>query len=279
MINQKIPLSVAIGVSALLTACASSPPENEAVSEARSAYQAIADDPHVARSANTYLRNARDKLEEAEELLEEGEDDELVEHEAYLASGYAGIAAARGERSRIQEEIQKAESRRDQLELESRSAATRRAQNEAQLAQQEAEELRRQMEELKELQAQETDRGMVLTLGDVLFETDKATLQGTADRTIVELAKFMEKYEDRRVRVEGYTDSTGSEEYNQQLSQKRAEAVRSALLNQGISSDRIEVQGFGEAYPVASNDDATGRQRNRRVEIVISDEEGQIETR
>ena len=278
MINRKIPLSIAIGASAFLTACAGTP-NYEKVDEARTSYQAIAEDPNVARSGSADLRNAKQRLEAAEELREEGADEELITHQAYLAEQYAAIAAAKGERSTIQMQIEEAENRREQLRLEAQSAQARLAQNEAQLAQQEAEELRRQMQELKEMQATQTDRGMVLTLGDVLFELNKAELQGPGERTINELAAFLEKYEERRVRVEGYTDSTGSEEYNQQLSEQRAQAVVDELLNNGIARDRIEMEGYGEAYPVASNDDASGRARNRRVDIVISDENGQIQPR
>lgn len=120
---------------------------------------------------------------------------------------------------------------------------------------------------------------MVLTLGDVLFDLNKADLKASGEQTIGRLAQFMREYEDRRVRVEGYTDSTGKDSYNQQLSERRAEAVRDALVSQGIERRRVETKGYGEQYPVASNDTSAGRQQNRRVEIVISDEEGNIETR
>ena len=278
MNNRRIPLSAALGMSVLLTACVSAP-EYESVSEARSTYQAINEDPNVARSGAADLRAAKEHLERAEELVEDGADEELIKHEAYLAQRHAEIAATRGERSAIQKEIEASESRREQLRLERRTAEARRAQNEAQLAGQEAQELRRQLQELKDMQAQQTDRGMVLTLGDVLFDLNQATLQASAEPTITNLADFLSKYEDRRVRVEGYTDSTGSEAYNQQLSEQRARAVQEALMGQGISQDRIETKGYGEAYPVASNEDASGRARNRRVEIVISDESGNIQSR
>lgn len=278
MNNRKIPLSVAIGMSALLTACAGTP-ENDRVSEARTSYEAIAENPDVARSGASALRQAKNHLERAEKLLEEGADDKLVEHEAYLANRYAEVARTQGERTRIQNEIEQAERRREQLRLEMRSAEANQAQSEAQRARNEAEQLRRQMQELREMQAQQTDRGMVLTLGDILFDLNEATLQGPGMRTIDELASFLKRYEDRRIRIEGYTDSTGAEEYNQKLSQRRAEAVRDAVVDRGVAPDRIEVRGFGEAYPVASNDDPSGRQRNRRVEIVISDEEGNIQSR
>lgn len=273
MTKRNLSSSIAaIGVSVLLTACASSPPENPKVTEARNSYQAIQNDPNVVRSAAADLRQAQEHLRLAEELLEEGADDNLIEHEAYLADQYAAVAEAKGQRSAIQQEIETAEERRRELRLQTQASATQQAQSEA-------DALRQQLQELKEMQAKQTDRGMVLTLGDVLFDLNKATLQRPAQASIDRLAAFLKEYPERRVRAEGYTDSTGSEEYNQQLSEDRARSVKQALVDQGVAPERVEVTGFGEAYPVASNEDAAGRARNRRVEIVISDEDGTIGTR
>lgn len=150
-------------------------------------------------------------------------------------------------------------------------------------ARQAVEEVNRNIEALRqrmaELQAEQTDRGMVLTLGDVLFDLNQADLKSAGEQTVGRLAQFMREYENRRVRIEGYTDSTGADSYNQQLSERRAESVRNALVNQGISSRRVESKGYGEQYPVAGNDSSSGRQQNRRVEIVISDKDGNIDTR
>ena len=128
-------------------------------------------------------------------------------------------------------------------------------------------------QELSELKAKKTDRGFVLTLGDVLFATGKADLMPGAQRTIDQLAAFLNKYPNKNVNVEGHTDSVGSEAYNMTLSQHRAESVRSAIMARGISPDRITAKGFGELYPVASNDNPAGRQQNRRVEILIHSNE------
>jgi outer membrane protein OmpA-like peptidoglycan-associated protein len=123
--------------------------------------------------------------------------------------------------------------------------------------------------EVSSLKAKQTDRGIVFTVGDVLFETGKANLFPAAIRTINKLAEFLEKYSDRNVLIEGHTDSVGSEEYNLGLSERRADAVREELVKQGISSERIFTRGYGKKYPEASNDTAAGRQQNRRVEVVI----------
>ncbi|KPP98066.1 OmpA family protein [Marinobacter sp. HL-58] len=269
MNKRNMTLGMAVSLSVLMAGCASTPQDNEKVDEARAAYEEIRNDPNVARSGDRQLRSARDNLSRAESLLEDGEDIVEIEHAAYLANRHAQIAREQGRRAELQEQIDSAEERRKELELQMSSS-------EAEQARREAEELRRQMEEM---QAEQTDRGMVLTLGDVLFDLDRAELKSSGEETVTRLAEFMKEYEDRRVRVEGYTDSTGEASYNQGLSERRAEAVRDALVDMGISRDRVETKGFGEEYPVASNDDASGRQQNRRVEIVISDEDGNIETR
>ncbi|MBL3557389.1 MULTISPECIES: OmpA family protein [Marinobacter] len=269
MNKRNMTLGMAVSFSVLMAGCASTPDDNQKVDEARAAYEEIKDDPNVARSGDRHLRSAQQELSRAESLLEEDAEIIKIEHAAYLANRHAQIAAEQGKRAALQEQINSAEERRRELEMQMSS-------NKAAQARREAEELRLQMEAM---QAEQTDRGMVLTLGDVLFDLNQAELKASGEATVQRLAEFMREYEERRVRVEGYTDSTGEASYNQELSERRAEAVRDALLNMGISRDRVETKGFGEEYPVASNDSSGGRQQNRRVEIVISDEDGDIETR
>lgn len=269
MNKRNIALGMAVGVSALMTGCASAPQNNAMVDQARASYQEIRNDPDVARSGDRQLRNARDQLARAESLLEDGADIVDIEHAAYLANRHAEIAAEQGKRAQLQSEIRSAEERRKELELQMSSA-------EAAAARREAELLRARM---AEMEAEQTDRGMVLTLGDVLFDLNRAELKPAGEATVRRLADFMSEYQQRRVRVEGYTDSTGEASYNQGLSERRADSVRDALMGMGISGNRIETRGYGEEYPVASNSSAAGRQQNRRVEIVISDEEGYIKRR
>jgi len=123
--------------------------------------------------------------------------------------------------------------------------------------------------ELADLNAKKTDRGSVITLSDVLFDTNKATLKPGAVPAIDRLTTFLKDAPDRGIQIEGHTDNVGADEYNQDLSQRRAEAVRQALVSRGIASDRISATGKGESLPIASNDSAGGRQQNRRVEIII----------
>jgi outer membrane protein OmpA-like peptidoglycan-associated protein len=134
-------------------------------------------------------------------------------------------------------------------------------------AQSSAVELQRQ---LAELQAKVTDRGLVITLGDVLFASGTAELNSGGNNHLGKLAGFLNKYPDRTTLIEGYTDSVGSNDYNQGLSQRRAEAVKSYLVAQGIDASRVTASGKGESNPVGNNASVTGRQQNRRVEVIIA---------
>jgi outer membrane protein OmpA-like peptidoglycan-associated protein len=123
--------------------------------------------------------------------------------------------------------------------------------------------------EIDQLKAKQTDRGLVLTLGDVLFDTGRATLNPGASMKLDRLAAFLNEHPDRHVQIEGFTDSVGTDAYNQDLSERRADAVKAALTMRGIDPSRVGTEGYGKAYPVASNSDSGGRQLNRRVEVVI----------
>lgn len=135
------------------------------------------------------------------------------------------------------------------------------------IAQRNAAELQSQIDEL---QAKVTDRGLVLTLGDVLFSSGTSRLNRGGNGHLAKLVAFLNKYQDRNALVEGYTDSVGGEESNQELSQRRADAVKSYLTNNGVSASRIAASGKGEDSPVGDNATATGRQQNRRVEVIIT---------
>jgi outer membrane protein OmpA-like peptidoglycan-associated protein len=115
---------------------------------------------------------------------------------------------------------------------------------------------------------------MVVTLGDVLFDTGKATLQPGAQRNVEQLATVLTRYPERRVLIEGFTDSVGPEEANLELARRRAEAFRQALEKAGVPRVRTQTQALGEADPVATNATPEGRQQNRRVEVLFSDERG-----
>jgi outer membrane protein OmpA-like peptidoglycan-associated protein len=148
------------------------------------------------------------------------------------------------------------------------------AQAQTQQAQADADATRVQLEAL---QAKQTDRGMVVSLGsNVLFDTGQSTLKAGADEQLGRLAQFMQTRPELAVRIEGFTDSIGSDTYNDELSQRRAEAVARAIESRGVAGSRIVAVGRGKSLPVASNDTAEGRQQNRRVDIVFSDTQGQF---
>ena len=130
--------------------------------------------------------------------------------------------------------------------------------------------------ELENLQAAQTSRGIVLTLDDVLFDTGKAQLKTGAQRSLDQIAAFLSENPERRVQIEGFTDSQGTDDYNLELSQSRADAVAMAIIQRGIDAQRVRALGYGEGYPVASNTTAGSRQLNRRVEIIVSNGDSDI---
>ena len=156
----------------------------------------------------------------------------------------------------------------------------------ARLASQEANRLRSQAEHekaaLKEqlrqqlalvLETRSTARGLIVNMSDVLFDTGKFTLLPGAREKLAKIAGILLGHPTLRLDVEGHTDSVGGDEYNQRLSEQRASSVRDYLVQQSIPADHVTAKGFGKTQPAASNDTAAGRQRNRRVELVVSGEE------
>ncbi len=265
-----------LAVTLILASCAGTPERNTALEEARNSVDQAQGDPAVNQYAAVEAQKAEEQLQKAESLWKAGKPGAEVTHAAYLAKQRAAIAEQKAKMGLAEEEIQSAQAKRDEIRLQAQTRKIQSAETSAAMHQQTAEKLQQQV---RELQAKETERGIVLTLGDVLFDTDKAVLKSGAYPTIAKLSEFLDQYKKRSVLIEGFTDSRGTQEYNQQLSERRANAVRDALVERGIDPQRIRVRGYGEAYPVASNAKAQGRQQNRRVEIIISDPDGQIQER
>jgi outer membrane protein OmpA-like peptidoglycan-associated protein len=235
---------------------------------------AARNDAEVARHAPQELERATQLLNSAEAAATKRSEREVAAHYGYLAEQTAKLAVQRSRAASDEQRVANAQGERDRVLLQAREAEAERARTAAQAARAENERLVR---ELQELQARPTERGTVLTLGgDVLFATGRSELKGGAERMLQQLEDFLEQNPDRRVRIEGFTDSTGSEEFNLELSRRRAEAVRDALVRRGIDSRRIETAGLGEAYPVADNSSAGGRQLNRRVEVIIGNGPAEI---
>jgi outer membrane protein OmpA-like peptidoglycan-associated protein len=261
-IRQSLPFLLC---AAALAGCAGGPEVTPALRQARSDFGAVSADPQVTANAPLELRRADAALRSAEDVADDGDRVE-IDHRAYVASQRAEIARETAALKQARETVSQADATRAQALLQTRTQQADRAQARN-------EELERQ---INELQAQRTDRGILVTLGDVLFATGRAELTAGAESRLSRVAQFLARNPNQTARVEGYTDSTGGSQTNLRLSEQRAYAVRDALVRYGVDPRQVEAAGFGAAQPVADNSTQAGRQANRRVEIVISDPEGRV---
>jgi len=294
----------------LIVGCASSKQEHATraqLERARFAYRQAETDPNVQAYAQLRLGEAQRAIQAAEAA----KDLEEKQHLAYIAEKRAMIAstaaattkteqdamqlsressavllqkrdrelkAARAEmaaKGREAEQIRMpSEARPRAADSSAREAEQARMQAEAEAKARAAEQAKAAavMKELSELRAQQTDRGLVLTVGDVLFAVGKAEVAPGGQRSIDQLAQFLKTYPRRRVLIEGHTDNTGNEDFNVKLSQQRADAVRSLLVARGVAPERIATRGYGPKYPIVENDTPAGRQQNRRVGILVLNE-------
>ncbi len=276
--------SLAMLASAVMLAgCSSTPDRNASLAEAQDAYQTARNDPQVIKYAHPELQRAEQRLTNAQNAWEENKEEDKVDHLAYLAKQQVEIAKAVATREAAEQTIATAESQREQIRLQARTREIESAQLQAQQATQRAEQAEQraqQMEkELQDLNAKQTDRGVSISLGDVLFATGSADLTAEGVRNVEKVADYLRNNPDRKVLVEGFTDSVGAETFNQQLSERRANSVKRIFLRAGVDSSRIETIGYGESYPIGSNDNAGGRQLNRRVEVIIGDPGDRISER
>ena len=283
--------------SLVLFACAVAPTSPTGAAETRSKLTALQNDPNLAERARIEIQAAEVAVRLAEQPLDASEAP-LGAHRVYMADRKVEIARAKAttryaehQRTRFAEERDAArlaartlEADRARMEAEDARAEARRARDDASTARSEADAARaaqaetaaeaaRRAEEMERqialLEAEVTDRGLVLTLGDVLFTTGSAQIEAGNSNRLNRLVTFLNQYPERRVLIEGHTDNVGSAAYNQDLSQRRADSVRNYLTQQGIGSQRISTSGMGLHRPIASNDSTAGRQQNRRVEIII----------
>jgi len=306
-------------ILALLGACAGIPvDENPGVVKARQAYDSARTNAQVQQYAKIALRETQKALENTERAAAAGDDQADVLTYAYVTAQRAEIAKQTAASKAAQAEIETSRTERQNILLEARErelgharTKTERAETQARASKREANLARSQaarkareaelaraqaaqesreanaalaraqalQRQVAELKAQQTERGLVLTLGDVLFDYNKADLRTGNTRTIDKLANFLREYPKRILLIEGFTDSRGSEAYNKDLSKRRANAVQDALIKRGVDGGRMSALGYGEAYPVASNQTDAGRQQNRRVEVIISDDSGNIPSR
>lgn len=293
--------TVAAACLALLAACSSMPAQNAALDQARARLNAAQAQPETVAVAADELARARESLRRADQALINGDSVADVNHLAYLAlqhvviaedtaasrNAQAVVAGAAAERDRMRlalrtREADAAQVQKSVAEQDSAAKTVQLAQSEANAQAERDRVTRRDAKvsdleaQLRELNARQTDRGLVVTLGDLLFDTGASRLRPAGQRSMDQLAVFMKRNPERRASIEGYTDSVGSAASNQALSDRRAHSVMAALVQLGVSGSQLSTQGFGEANPVAGNDTTAGRQMNRRVEVVFAKQAGDL---
>ena len=277
-----------LAMSIMLAACSSAPTTTSLLDQTRGDFSAAQSNPSVAANAPVEFKAAADALDRANAAADKKESVEAIDKLAYLAKQKIAVAQEVAKSKQAESDVANAGRQRDEIRLQQRTQEADKAKMSAEQAKADADAARRQAEaatasareeqsksaalqqQLADLQAKQTDRGLVITLSDVLFNVDKAELSAEGMRTAQKMADVLLQEPQSAVLIEGFTDSTGSSAHNMQLSQRRAESVRNALIGLGVKADKVSTRGYGEAFPVASNSDAGSRQLNRRVEIVLS---------
>jgi outer membrane protein OmpA-like peptidoglycan-associated protein len=305
MSHHIVQLTAVVAVLPLVLAagCASSDAKRAAraqLERAEAAYRQAQADPSVQTYAPLRLMDAEKALQAA--LQAKDSDDKA--HLGYLAERRAQLASVMGATAKTEQSMQQLRQETADVLLQNRDRELTVARRETDVKTREAEQARRAAEarardaearareleqgrrqtdeidskaaalanELQNLKAQRTDRGVVLTIGDVLFAAGKVQVGPGAQRSVDKLADFLKAYPKRNVLIEGHSDNLGHEEYNLRLSQQRAEAVRDLLVARGVAAQRIRTKGYGSKFPVVDNDSAAGRQQNRRVEVIVLNE-------
>ncbi|KVV02201.1 MULTISPECIES: OmpA family protein [Pseudomonas] len=242
-----IPALLALSVG--LAACSHQPNIN--LENAKTNFSALQTNPEATKVAALETKDASEWLDKAQKAYLDKEDESKVDQLAYLTNQRVEVAKQTIALRTAENQLKNSAAARAQALLEARDA---------------------QIRQLQSLNAKQTERGTLVTFGDVLFDFDRADLKSNSRDSITTLANYLIKNPDRKVIVEGYTDSKGSASYNQGLSERRANAVKNALVHAGVDPSRIVAQGYGKEYPVASNATNSGRAQNRRVEVTISND-------
>lgn len=261
--NHRIALSLA--VAAVVSACSTAPDRNEALETARIMVPEVEKSPRAGVAAAD-IANARRSLEAANRLADSKARKSDMEFEAANAVLSVQIANEKILTAQANEQVASGTAQRQAVLIQARE-------REAKASQLRADSLEAQ---LADLNLRKTERGLVLTLGDVLFDTGRTTLKPAASGTLDRLANALREQSGRNVLIEGHTDNVGSDESNQSLSERRAHSVRAALAKRGVSSSQITAVGMGEGSPIASNASADGRQANRRVELIFNEAQPRI---
>lgn len=247
---HSFPALISILFSVVFLVACAGPKVPDGAAQVRSKLTELQSDPQLATLAPVAIKEA----DAAVRLAEEPQADKtLSKHYVYLADRKVDTARALAQARYLEDQRKGLSEKATAAQLNART--------------QETEALRRQ---IAELNAKQTERGLIVTLGDVLFETGKSDLKSSASTNLAKLAAFLNQQPERALVIEGHTDSVGSDSYNQELSQRRADSVKAFLIGHNVAPNRITAVGKGESSPVASNDTSSGRQLNRRVEIVIA---------
>jgi OmpA-OmpF porin, OOP family len=280
-LSKQVILSVAI--AAVLAACSAAPPRNESLETARTMVPEVEKSPRAGVAA-TDIANARKSLAAANKLAESKAKRADIEYEANNAVTSAQIANEKILTAQANEEVANGTAQRQAVLLQAREREAQRNADQASDARRQADASSVRADaaasradsleaELAGLKLQKTERGLVLTLGDVLFDTSQATLKPGAHGTLDRLATALREDSGRKVLIEGHTDNVGSDENNQGLSERRAQSVQSALMQRDVARSQVTALGKGENFPIASNDSADGRQSNRRVELIFTEDQ------
>jgi outer membrane protein OmpA-like peptidoglycan-associated protein len=277
--KHKYSILLATAVALSVAGCASTPETIEELETARAVVPQVEASPRAGVAVSN-ITDARKALDRANALADKHGKLADIQYEATVANRNAEIANAKILTAQAKDDVEKGTAQRQavltearQLEADRNAQQARTASAQAQSAEDRAKALER---ELADLKGKKTDRGVVVTLGDVLFDTGKATLKPGAYATIDRLATVLKEGSSRKVMIEGNTDSVGSDEYNQALSERRAQSVQAALFERGVDASQTSTVGKGESTPVASNDNPVGRQQNRRVELVFQEDRSKV---
>jgi OOP family OmpA-OmpF porin len=286
------------GTLAIIAGCQSARPRSDAVQAARADLTALQADPVLGNRAPQAMKDAETAVQAAEVPQA---DPDASAHLAYIASNKVKTARALASTRYAEEQMKSSAGSGQQMQLDARTQEADQATQRANGADQRANSAEAQMllaqqqtkmalqqsdaagqqadmatqhasvleQELADMHAKKTDRGMVFTLGDVLFATGKSDLQTGTTADLDRLADALGRSPDRHVTIEGHTDNVGSSTSNMALSKRRADAVKTYLVSHGLAESRVSAVGKGEATPVMDNGTAAGRQKNRRVEVIV----------
>ncbi|MDY6947902.1 MAG: OmpA family protein [Pseudomonadota bacterium] len=275
--DKRIVLAVAIAT--VLSACTTAPVRNETLERARTMVPQLEQSPRAGIAAAD-IANARSSLDAANRLAESKTKVADMEFEASNAVLSAQIASEKILTAEANEQVAAGTAQRQAVLMQARERDVSKNADEARQNAERADDALRQVSsletELADLKLQKTDRGLVLTLGDVLFDTGQATLKPGAAASLDRLASALREQTGRKVLIEGHTDNVGSDQNNLGLSERRAQSVQAALTQRGVNRNQITALGKGENFPIASNDSPSGRQTNRRVELIFTDTDTRI---